>query len=169
MHFFTKKEAVKNVNSHVNSIPAMITYLGKEDEFDHDIGVPLLGCIDEEKCSASCPSEKQIAKVNSSTLGASSSCCKFLSHFVGVLELPLSLPRRLTILVVSEESWSKPMAVISVTLAPILAAVVLSTPSEGMDSKANLVIGMTSVFVGLILGNLAFFLQKDLVLQRNAC
>ncbi|KAK4380170.1 hypothetical protein RND71_002032 [Anisodus tanguticus] len=146
----------------------MITYLGKEDEFDHDIGVPLLGCIDDEKCSASCPSEKQIAKVNSSTLGASSSCCKFLSHFVGVLELPLSLPRRLTIPVVSEESWSKPMAVISVTLVPILAAVVLSTPSEGMDSKANLVIGMTSVFVGLILGNLAFFLQKDLVLQRNA-
>ncbi|XP_060190947.1 cation/calcium exchanger 1 [Lycium barbarum] len=152
MHFFSKKEAVKNVNSPTNSIPATSMYLGKEDEY---IGVPLLGCIDEEKGSASRPSEEQAAQVN-----CSSSCCKFLNHFLGVLELPLYLPRRLTIPVVSEESWSKPMAVISVTLAPILAATVLSTPRESMNSRASLAIGMISVFVGLILGNLAFLSTK---------
>ncbi|MCD9561083.1 sodium/calcium exchanger protein [Datura stramonium] len=146
MHFLSNNETVKNANSPV----------GKED----DIGLPLLGCIDEEKCSPSCSSEKQIAQISSSTLDASSSCCKFFNHFLAALELPLYLPRRLTIPVVREESWSKPMAVCSVTLAPILAAAVLSPPRERMDSKANLAIGMTSLFVGLILGNVAFLSTK---------
>lgn len=142
MHFFiSKKEGVKNVNS---------LCIEDDHEFDRDIGVPLLGCIDDEE---NCSSEKQTTQINSST-----SCCKLiLNHFLSVLELPLYLPRRLTIPVVSEETWSKPMAVISVTLAPILATSVLSHPGEIIDdSKANLVIGMISVFVGLILGNVAY-------------
>ncbi|KAM3355990.1 cation/calcium exchanger 1 [Capsicum galapagoense] len=146
MHFLSKKEAVKNVK--------------EEDELfdDHNIGVPLLGCIDEENCS----SDKKATQISSFTLEASSSSsCKFLNHFVRVLELPLYLPRRLTIPVVREESWSKPMAVISVTLAPILAAFVLSPPRESADSsKANLVIDMTSILFGLVLGNVAFFSTK---------
>ncbi|CAN4091570.1 unnamed protein product [Withania somnifera] len=149
MHFLSKK-------MHVN--PTRIYLAKEEDEFDHDIGVPLLDCIDEENCSVSCPKEKEAAQISYSVLGASSSCHKFLNHFLGVLGLPLYLPRRLTIPVVSEESWSKPMAVISVTLAPIFAGAVLSTNprDQSMDnSKANLAIGITTVFVGIILGNVA--------------
>ncbi|XP_075090168.1 cation/calcium exchanger 1-like [Nicotiana tabacum] len=148
MHFFSKEETVENMNS-----------TDKEDELDHEIGVALLGCVDEEKCSEN---EKQTEVVNSSTFGTSSSCCKFINCFLGVLDFPLYLPRRLTIPVVSEDKWSKPMAVISATLAPILAAAVLSaSSSEGMDSPTSLAIGMTSVLVGLILGNLAFLSTKE--------
>nr|XP_016474089.1 PREDICTED: cation/calcium exchanger 1-like [Nicotiana tabacum] len=151
MHFFSKEETVENVNS-----------TDKEDELDHEIGVALLGCVDEEKCSELCPNEKQTEVINSSTFGTSSSCCKFINCFLGVLDFPLYLPRRLTIPVVSEDKWSKPMAVISATLAPILAAAVLSaSSSEGMDSPTSLAIGMTSVLVGLILGNLAFLSTKE--------
>lgn len=139
MHFvISKKEGGKDNNS-----PRM------EDEFDRDIGVPLIGCIDEENRS----SEKQ---TTSQTDSSSTSCCNFFIHFHSVLELPLYLPRRMTIPVVSEEHWSKPMAVISVTLAPILATFVLSSPGEIIYSNANLVIGMISVFIGLILGNVAY-------------
>ncbi|KAL2933074.1 Cation/calcium exchanger 4 [Bienertia sinuspersici] len=44
------------------------------------------------------------------------SCSKLFS----VLELPLSVPRRLTIPMVEEDSWSKPYAVSSASLSPIL-------------------------------------------------
>ncbi|XP_019241323.1 PREDICTED: cation/calcium exchanger 1-like [Nicotiana attenuata] len=147
MHFFSKEETVENVNS-----------TDKEDELDNEIGVALLGCVDEEKCSELCPNEKQTEVINSSIFGTSSSFCKFINCFLGVLDFPLYLPRRLTIPVVSEDKWSKPMAVISATLAPILAVAV---SSEGMDSPTSLAIGMTSVLVGLILGNLAFLSTKE--------
>uniref|UniRef100_A0A2K1WPA4 Sodium/calcium exchanger membrane region domain-containing protein n=1 Tax=Populus trichocarpa TaxID=3694 RepID=A0A2K1WPA4_POPTR len=48
------------------------------------------------------------------------------STLLRILEMPLSLPRRLTIPVVCEKRWSKPTAVASVTLAPVL----LSTQSN---------------------------------------
>ncbi|XP_016489909.2 cation/calcium exchanger 1-like [Nicotiana tabacum] len=147
MHFFSEDEAAENVNS-----------TDKEDELDNEIGVALLGCVDEEKSSELCPNEKHTEEINSSIFGTSSSFCKFINCFLGVLDFPLYLPRRLTIPVVSEDKWSKPMAVISATLAPILAAAV---SSEGMDSPTSLAIGMTSVLVGLILGNLAFLSTKE--------
>ncbi|KAK4732108.1 hypothetical protein R3W88_025096 [Solanum pinnatisectum] len=153
MHFLvSKKDATRNVNLHDKE--------DNDDGFDRDIEVPLLGCIDEEDCSSH---EKQTIQMNSPPIGAaSSSCCKFLHHFLSVVELPLYLPRRLTIPVVNEESWSKPMAVISATLAPILAAFVLSLTGEVIVySNANLVIVMTSVFVGLILGNVAYFSTQN--------
>ncbi|XP_015063589.1 cation/calcium exchanger 1-like [Solanum pennellii] len=143
MHFL-----VRNVNLH-----------DKEDDgFDRDVEVPLLGCIDEEDC------EKKTIQMSSSTPidAASSSCCKFLHRFLGVLELPLYLPRRLTIPVVDEGRWSKPMAVISATLAPILAAFVSSLTGEVIVySNTNIVILMISVFVGLMLGNVAYFSTQN--------
>ncbi|KAH0636935.1 hypothetical protein KY289_036850 [Solanum tuberosum] len=147
-----KKDATRNVNLHDKE--------DDDDGFDRDVEVPLLGCIDEEDCSSH---EKQTIQMNSPPIGAaSSSCCKFLHHFLSVVELPLYLPRRLTIPVVNEERWSKPVAVISATLAPILAAFVLSLTGEVIVySNANLVIVMTSVFVGLILGNVAYFSTQN--------
>ncbi|XP_021716543.1 cation/calcium exchanger 4-like [Chenopodium quinoa] len=54
---------------------------------------------------------------------SSFSCPKLFS----LLELPLSVPRRLTIPMVEEKSWSKPYAVASATLAPILIVFLWST------------------------------------------
>lgn len=77
-----------------------------------------------------------------------------------LLELPLSLPRRLTIPVVSEENWSKPFAVISVTLAPISLAAVFNTQSENVGSTSKSVTYMTTAFIGLVFGNLAYLTTK---------
>ncbi|KAM6567978.1 hypothetical protein CsatA_027106 [Cannabis sativa] len=72
------------------------------------------------------------------------------------LMLPLDLPRRATIPVVTEDQWSKPYAVVSVALAPILMAVLLNTQRENVDSRTELLTYMTSGLTGLVLGNLAY-------------
>ncbi|KAL3535290.1 hypothetical protein ACH5RR_003751 [Cinchona calisaya] len=48
----------------------------------------------------------------------------FFSKILCILELPLDLPRKLTIPIISEEKWSKPTAIVSTALAPILLAVI---------------------------------------------
>ncbi|KAJ0982560.1 hypothetical protein J5N97_010815 [Dioscorea zingiberensis] len=68
-----------------------------------------------------------------------------LHWFVSVLEMPLYLPRRLTIPDVSEERWSKPMAVASVFFSPLLIAALWNT-------EERLTIFMFGGLVGLLLG-----------------
>ncbi|KAL0316582.1 UNVERIFIED_CONTAM: Cation/calcium exchanger 1 [Sesamum radiatum] len=73
-----------------------------------------------------------------------------VSKMLCILELPLYLPRRLTIPLVSEDKWSKPFAVSSVTLAPV--ALVLTWNSDSTKLRA-LEIGGS---VGIVCGILAF-------------
>ncbi|XP_058105843.1 cation/calcium exchanger 1-like [Magnolia sinica] len=88
-------------------------------------------------------------------------CFVFNSYYFGCflrfMELPLYLPRRLTIPVVCEERWSKPFAVISVTLAPVLLAALWNSQTADMGLKAGLLIYLTGGLVGMLLGVLAFF------------
>ncbi|EXB68041.1 Cation/calcium exchanger 4 [Morus notabilis] len=80
----------------------------------------------------------------------------FLKLVMRLLELPLTLPRRATIPMVTEEEWSKPYAVISVSLAPILLSFLCNTQREHVDSRTALVTYMTAVLIGLVLGNLSY-------------
>ncbi|KAJ6360250.1 hypothetical protein OIU77_004285 [Salix suchowensis] len=90
-----------------------------------------------------------------------SSLCYYSVRLLYVLELPLYFPRRLTIPVVSEERWSRPFAVISVALAPILLAALCTSQSEKeFGSKSSLVTYMISGLVGIVLGNLAYVTTK---------
>ncbi|KAL0428220.1 UNVERIFIED_CONTAM: Cation/calcium exchanger 1 [Sesamum latifolium] len=73
-----------------------------------------------------------------------------MSKILCILELPLYLPRRLTIPLVSEDKWSKPFAVSSVTLAPI--ALVLTWNSNSTKLRAFEIGGS----VGIVCGILAF-------------
>lgn len=114
------------------------------NEKNSELGVPLLKFIVDDKR----PIE---VKAKEDRKG-----CLFLGKIMWVLELPLSLPRKLTIPVVSEERWSKPCAVISVTLAPILLALVWSS------SGPNFLIYAVGGSVGAVLGSLVFFKANGL-------
>ncbi|XP_050370467.1 cation/calcium exchanger 1-like [Argentina anserina] len=113
---------------------------------------PLLRHVDEEKALVSVHYNVH----DDQEQQRYSSFC-FLGY---LLELPLSLPRRLTIPVVSEEMWSKPFAVISVTLAPILLAVLFNTHSENVGSRTKLAVYITAAIIGLVLATLVYFTTR---------
>ncbi|KAJ7976444.1 Cation calcium exchanger [Quillaja saponaria] len=73
-----------------------------------------------------------------------------------ILEMPLYLPRRLTIPVVCEERWSKPYAISSVTLAPLLLlALWIPYKGDGIFNTSQIIWGV-GLLIGLVLGVLAF-------------
>ncbi|CAJ1919536.1 unnamed protein product [Sphenostylis stenocarpa] len=119
--------------------------------------IPLLGYVDEEKQSlAEIVVVEDKEQKAASIFGQNSLFdCIYLGKILQVLELPLCLPRKLTIPVVSEEKWSKPYAVISVTLAPVLLAVLFNTQSENVVSRNSLVTYMVAALIGIVLGNMA--------------
>ncbi|WCJ43554.1 Cation/calcium exchanger 2 [Euphorbia peplus] len=83
-------------------------------------------------------------------------CCPLSSRWsllIFILEFPLYLPRRLTIPVICEKKWSKPIAVASVTLAPLLLFAV-SKPDSTF--KNTLIFYGVGLLVGLILGVIAY-------------
>ncbi|KAK8564983.1 hypothetical protein V6N12_058559 [Hibiscus sabdariffa] len=83
--------------------------------------------------------------------------CKLL---LWVLEMPLYLPRRLTIPIACQDRWSKPIAVVSVTLAPILLSILWDLQDEsvklGLNFNSGLVVYGTGVVVGTSLGVAAY-------------
>ncbi|KAK8713045.1 hypothetical protein V6N13_148272 [Hibiscus sabdariffa] len=76
---------------------------------------------------------------------------KFCSMLFWILEMPLYLPRRLTIPMACKDRWSKPMAVVSVTLAPIL----LSILWDLHDDKTSVTVYLIGCLFGLTFGVLA--------------
>lgn len=122
--------------------------------------VPLLGCVDEEKGGS--VSDKDGLKNQVRFLNLhKSSCSHYFSILAYVLELPLSLPRRLTIPDVSEGKWSKPFAVSSATLAPILIGALCIAQQGSIDSQTSLALWLASAFVGIILGAAALVFTKS--------
>ncbi|KAK6284302.1 hypothetical protein POUND7_003254 [Theobroma cacao] len=85
------------------------------------------------------------------TNDSSFSCSKLFS----LLELPLRVPRRLTIPLVEQESWSKPYAVASASLAPVLLAFLWNSQGD-VGSLGRVVAWFIGVAVGCTLGILAY-------------
>ncbi|XP_061363872.1 cation/calcium exchanger 2-like [Gastrolobium bilobum] len=95
-------------------------------------------------------------------LNINNNCCLMRSSIcrmsLYVLNLPLYLPRRLTIPVVCEERWSKPYAVCSVILAPLLMSVIWTTNKEkSFFSSTNLIVYGIGLLVGVTFGVTAYF------------
>ncbi|PON38294.1 Sodium/calcium exchanger membrane region [Trema orientale] len=78
------------------------------------------------------------------------SCSKLLLF----LEMPLTIPRRLTIPIVEEERWSKGYAVASVSLAPLLLAFLWNT-QENTGKLSGEIAYLVGVVSGGIFGVLA--------------
>ncbi|KAI3871748.1 hypothetical protein MKX03_011172 [Papaver bracteatum] len=72
--------------------------------------------------------------------------------FLYGIDKPLSLPRRMTIPCASDENWSKPYAVISVTLAPVLLVALIWG-----SQKETLVPYLIGGLAGIVFGSLAIF------------
>lgn len=150
-HFFNKKtEPVSSVSSVSSRL--------EED----DVGIPLLGYASEEKVAIVV--NKEILENYDETpnfFNFDSPSFYYFSKFLYLLELPLYLPRRLTIPVINEEKWSKPYAVTSVTLAPLMLAELFNSQrKKHMGSKSSLVTYMIAGLIGMVFGNLAFATTK---------
>ncbi|KAK3198193.1 hypothetical protein Dsin_021608 [Dipteronia sinensis] len=132
--------------------------VGEEQErdaissYEIDLSVPIL--IGVEKGESNCLEEGQ--EISKCCHCIRSSCC---GVFMYILQIPLYIPRRLTIPVVCEKRWSKPMAVISVTLAPLFLSA-LWNPQEGSLSTTLLVYGIGLAF-GITFGVLAYATTED--------
>ncbi|KAK9282174.1 hypothetical protein L1049_005086 [Liquidambar formosana] len=77
------------------------------------------------------------------------------SKVFSLMELPLMVPRRLTIPIVEDERWSKAYAVASASLAPILLALLWNT-QDSVSSESRKVAYIVGVAVGCTLGALAY-------------
>lgn len=125
---------------------------------DCDLNIPIL--TDMEKREEHSISEEADVegeplaefKKNCIYLRSSAFCATFLS----ILEMPLYLPRRLTIPIISEERWSKPYAVASVTLAPLLLSALWKPHQENGTFNTSLVVHGIALVFGIAFGVLAF-------------
>ncbi|KAE9619826.1 putative sodium/calcium exchanger membrane region [Lupinus albus] len=124
---------------------------------NHDLSVPLFigmekGMVDSIENGAE--DEEHDLNIKDRCCCLRSSICEM---FLYVLEMPLYLPRRLTIPVICEERWSKPYAISSVILAPILLSILWAPHNKNNFSNTNLIIYGIGLLVGTIFGIIAFF------------
>lgn len=76
------------------------------------------------------------------------------------IEWPFALPRRLTIPIVEEQRWSRPLAIASCTLAPLFVAGVWVLEYSNTTASLLLMLGISGV-LGIVLGLLAFFYTES--------
>ncbi|KAM1332368.1 hypothetical protein ACFX2F_008543 [Malus domestica] len=126
---------------------------------ESDLTVPILSSIEEEDLSAA---EEGAAQGSSEVVQVKKCCSNLISSaffrtLIFILELPLYLPRRLTIPVVCEERWCKPYAVASVTLAPVLLSTLWNHQFGNVTFKTKLAIYIIGLVFGITFGIVAFF------------
>lgn len=158
--FFTKKGDDDNEIDDDNDEEVVNPLINSIDDLE-EMGIPLLGYVDhDQKLVIIRDREEETNQGFLNHCSSSSTWCYCLAKLLNLLELPLSLPRRLTIPVVSQERWSKPFAVLSVTLAPLLMATLCNTQREKIGSRTRLVTYLTAGLIGMVFGNLAFVTTK---------
>ncbi|CAI0419036.1 unnamed protein product [Linum tenue] len=82
-------------------------------------------------------------------------CSLSYSRLFSIMEMPLTIPRRLTIPLVDDETWSKPYAVSSAALAPLLMAYLWSTQVD-ISPSSKIVGYIIGISLGCTFGILAY-------------
>lgn len=121
-----------------------------------DLTIPILQSMENEKLNQTEEGdmeERSEVEVKKSCfcLGSSTYCRVLLC----ILEMPLCLPRKLTIPVVCEDKWSKKYAVASVTLGPLLLSNLWNHGIENETLDTNLLVYGVGLIFGLAFGVLA--------------
>ncbi|KAM0937146.1 putative sodium/calcium exchanger membrane region [Dioscorea sansibarensis] len=108
------------------------------------MGVPLLEGIkvEEQVCN------------ETTSITTVEECHGYLKLVFQLIELPLFLPRRITIPDISEERWSKPFAVTSVFLSPLLLATLWSSQTglAEIGSDNSMTVFLLGGLAGMVLG-----------------
>ncbi|XP_065852741.1 cation/calcium exchanger 2 [Euphorbia lathyris] len=141
----------------VYSLDARDTERDHDSSCESDLSIPILSRMEKGKRNFTViEAEEGEEEEEESSIKRSCFCYPLsapCSVLVCILESPLYLPRRLTIPVICEKKWSKPIAVASVTLAPLLLSAVSKPLSSSKNSSVFYGIGL---LVGVILGVIAY-------------
>jgi solute carrier family 24 (sodium/potassium/calcium exchanger), member 6 len=76
------------------------------------------------------------------------------------MELPLTIPRRLTIPIVEEDRWTKEYSAASAFLAPVLLAFLWSS-QDGVSANASIAACVIAAILGIALAALAFLFTSS--------
>ncbi|XP_008811729.1 cation/calcium exchanger 1-like [Phoenix dactylifera] len=128
-----------------------------------DLVVPILDNEepdDEEPAKESPPDANQQQQNPSTYSSFKAMASYYVGWFLYLIDMPLYLPRRLTIPDVSEERWCRPFAVASATFAPLLIAALWNSKRGGMGAKEGLTVYLSAGLVGLVLGITALHTTK---------
>ncbi|OMO70319.1 Sodium/calcium exchanger membrane region [Corchorus olitorius] len=140
---------------------------GSEDNTDSDssynsgLSIPILA---SEKAELDCLEEGDLEDENGEEYRKCCFCLKVsgpCSMFLRILEMPLYLPRRLTIPIACPERWSKPISVISVTLAPILLSILWDLEDDNLTFHKGLVVYGIGFLFGITFGVIAYLTTES--------
>ncbi|KAJ9554900.1 hypothetical protein OSB04_009514 [Centaurea solstitialis] len=151
MHFFitVKKHSTKTTLDSIDN-----------DDVEHQISrVPLLNSIDDDEENVVHPAEKKLVSYeeeHDDIAQRGRIRHRFITAILYAVNLPISLPRRLTIPVITKEKWSKPFLVISMGLAPIMVALIWNTQEGKLGLKASAIIYFVAGGIGIALGTCTF-------------
>ncbi|KAF5772976.1 putative sodium/calcium exchanger membrane region [Helianthus annuus] len=130
---------------------------------DHVIRVPLLCSVEEENVVH--PVEK-VVHCEEQVVDRRS-VVTIVNLLLYVVKLPVYLPRRVTIPVVTKERWSKPFLVISMVLGPLMVGVVWNTKEGSLGLKGSLVTYFVVGAIGIGLGTCTYaFTSSTMPPQR---
>lgn len=105
--------------------------------------------------------EQEQERPSSNCFGLNERATSYVAWFLYLIDMPLYLPRRITIPDITEERWSRPFAVASASIAPLLIATLWNTKrGVGMGTKEGLTIYLYGALIGLVLGLMALHTTK---------
>nr|XP_010932662.2 cation/calcium exchanger 1-like [Elaeis guineensis] len=137
------------------------THFCRDNKYE-DLAVPILD--DEELDDEPAKESPQDTNQQQQNPLKYSSFKEMASYYVGwflyLIDMPLYLPRRLTIPDVSEGRWCRPFAVASATFAPLLVATLWNSKRGGMGTKEGQTVYLYAGLVGLVLGIVALHTTK---------